>query len=147
LKTSVRKKVYGTITIISAILGLPGLVIQVYAFFQERAESEADKLRGQISYAKSVVPGCDFIAPHQMRISSVLDRAEKELILNENYSGSKMLYESVERDVIYCTPSLDAAPLLYPPILLQGIALIIAIAFGSLWYRTSKRESQEEASR
>jgi hypothetical protein len=78
-----RKKIYSALTIISTILGLPGLVIQVYAFIEERAEearkSEAAILRERIDYAQSIVPNCYFAISEfsSMNVSSVLDRAEK----------------------------------------------------------------------
>jgi hypothetical protein len=145
----------------------------VYAFFDEQAEkdrirqeeerrraeeakkSEADKLREQIDYAQSVVPNCNFATSESpsSNVSSVLDRAKRELILNENISGSKMLYESVKQEVIDCGP--QAAPggtastgtstmietLIETPILFLGALIFVPLmgVFGFLWYRASKK--------
>jgi hypothetical protein len=167
-----RKKIYGALTVISTILRLPGLIIQVYAFFDEQAEkdrirqeeerrqaeearkSEADKLREQIDYAQSVVPNCYFATSESpsRNVSSVLDRAERELILNENISGSKMLYESVKQEVTVCAPPSPALPsetstmietLIETPILFLSALIFVPLTgvFGFLWYRASKKQS------
>jgi hypothetical protein len=201
VKIPSRRKVYGIVTLISSILGLPGLVIQVWAFLDEQEEqererqrlereraeaaqraeaerqrlererleiakkAEADTLNGQITLARGFMEKCRFTEEHRTNISLALDRAEKELKLNKNFSGSSILYDSVKGDVIECRTGLSVqAPEAEPPAsepllqLLQSIlnplqfigyplfALIFAGVFGFLWYRTSKRQSQERVS-
>ena len=177
LKASAKKKIYGGITVISTVLAVLGGAIQVYAFFEGQAEeqtrrqeeerrleeeakkSEADKLREQIAFAKTILPDCNYPDDVEIEISSILNRSERELILNNNFSGSKGLYEGVRMNITLCEPLLPppielppvgdggspglGVPAASPIIFTIGVLSLSAIVFGSLWYRTSKRESRE----
>ena len=113
----------------------------MYNFIQGQAESEADKLREQIAYTKSILPNCGFPVEIIMRVSSILNRSERELILNDNFSGSKTLYDSVREDITICeplTPPEAQGALFISGLIILSLSAIFAIVFGSLWYKTSK---------
>jgi hypothetical protein len=161
LKASAKKKIYGTITVISTVLAVIGGTIGVYGFFAGQAEeerkrqeeakkSEADKLREQIAYGKSILPDCNYSDNVEMQFSSKLNRSERELILNDNFSGSKALYEGVRADITRCEPITAESPLISVSIfalVVLSLPAIFAIAFGSLWYRASKKQQQERTSK
>lgn len=156
LETVVKKKVYASITIISTVLGVIGGATQAYAFFQGQAEgqqrreeearkSEREKLQDQITYAKSILPECNFGVAEENRVSSVLERAERELILNDDTVTSKALFETVKDDLVSC--GFKIAPLERSPALMVAPvvgAFAIAGVFGFLWNRTKKRPSQTQ---
>lgn len=84
-----------------------------------------------------------------MNMSSVLNKAENELRINDNLSGSKALFESVKQDALRCEQITGTSPPLATlPLLLPIVILFVPLAgvFGFLWYRTSKRQSRQGAS-
>lgn len=135
------------------------------------------KFNGQITRARDFLKNCTSTEEEYRRnISLVLDRAEKELTLNDNYTGSSGLYRSVLTDVLNCqsvrsdviiipddlippdvpitsvinptSSPLEASPFqIVQFIVLPLVAPILAAVFGLLWYRTSKKQSQERKSK
>jgi hypothetical protein len=69
-----------------------------------------------------------------------LNRSERELILNDNFSGSKTLYDSIREDITICEPLAPEAQgaLFISGLIILSLPAIFAIVFGSLWYKTSK---------
>ena len=120
-------------------------------YVRKLPKSESDKLREQIEYAKSVVPTCFASAGERDNVSSILGRAERELRIEENFSGSKILYDSVKGNVTRCEPDLspdlsefpESEPSFLFLIILSTFFVFITGLFGFLWYRTAKRQSQE----
>ena len=114
-------------------------------------------LREQITLAKSALPTCSYPNNTKIEFFSILTRAERELILNENYTGSKTLYDGVRQDITRCVPQpqepdviptqpsfgFQTSPVLVVVIATIVIPAIVAIWFGIKWYETSKEESQE----
>jgi hypothetical protein len=84
----------------------------------------------------------------------ILDRAERELVLNENTSGSQTLFNNAMRKLAPCLSGtiMQASPveediISQPIFLIFPVFVSLAGVFGFLWFRTAKRELQESKSK
>jgi hypothetical protein len=139
-----KTKIYSVITLVSIIIGIGTGAQQAIAYFQDNYESDIKKLSQRIDDSRIFLDKCNFSEEGHSSVESMLDKAEKEIKLNEineiDIEQVRSLLNKAKFHIQDCTEPCENCTLsmkIEPPYPI--LFVIVAIISGVLWRKSKKK--------